>query len=126
MFENRPMQNLYFNVFAGNDLKNKWDFDYWGLGNREALDFIQKSSGKDKVTINAISFTPLEESVKLLNPNQRESFIFVNDVSKADYVVNNYRMVNKAYEVSLKEFAIYKEFRSGGETYLTIYKKKYP
>jgi hypothetical protein len=124
MFENRPMQNLYFNKFAGKDIKNNWDFDYWGLGNRNALDFIQKNSGARKIKIKAISFTPLEESIKMLNPSQREKFVFIKNVSEADYLINNYRMLPKDYNQLIVGFDVYKQFKSGNETFLTIYKRK--
>jgi hypothetical protein len=124
MIENRPMQNLYFNVFAGQNLKDRWDFDYWGLGNRNALKFILENTEEEKVKIKTLSFTPLEESIKMLDPKERRRFIFVDNMGEADFLVDNYRMTNKNFEKTLSDFQIYKQFKSGGEIFLTIYSKK--
>jgi hypothetical protein len=124
MYENRPMQNLYFNTFAGEDLRNRWDFDYWGLGNLEALEYIVNNDSAEKVTVNALSFTPLFESTKMLDPISRSRIKIVDSQEDADYLLDNYRIPKTSIEISEKRnFALYKNFSIGTEVYLTLYKR---
>jgi len=124
MYQNRPMQNLYFNILAGEDLKNRWDFDYWGLGNRIALNYLIKNDKRKVITIYATSFTPLFESTKMLDANSRSKIQVVNNIEKADYLLDNYRIPRVKIDGQLKEnYPLYKNFKVGKEVYLTLYKR---
>ncbi len=42
MIQNHPLQNLYFNQFAG-DWNRRFEVDYWGLSNKQALERVLKN-----------------------------------------------------------------------------------
>lgn len=51
MYLNHPLQNLYFNIFAGRNWNYSFEVDYWGLANRIAL---QKILSRDSDNLIAI------------------------------------------------------------------------
>lgn len=51
MHSNHPLQNMYFNTFAGKEWITSYEADYWGLANRIALDKILKSDNRDNLLI---------------------------------------------------------------------------
>lgn len=51
MHSNHPLQNLYFNTFAGKEWVNSYEVDYWGLANRMALDKVLKSDNRENLLI---------------------------------------------------------------------------
>lgn len=127
MYENRPMQNLYFNILAGNDFKNRWDFDYWGLGNLIALNHIISNDNREVVTINTLSFTPLYESTKMLDSGSRLRLEIIDSQEKADYLLDNYRIPRVQIESRIRsDYTLHKNFTVGGEVFLTLYKRKGP
>lgn len=124
MYKNRPVQNLYFNVLAGEDLKNRWDFDYWGLGNRIALNYLIENDRRKVVSVYTLSFTPLFESTKMLDADSRSKIQIVNSQEKADYLLDNYRIPRVVIEREIQEnYVLYKNFKVGEEVYLTLYKR---
>ena len=42
MIKHHPFQNVYFNMLAGKEIEKKFEMDYWGLSNKQALDYILK------------------------------------------------------------------------------------
>jgi hypothetical protein len=102
MLENRPLQNVYFNQFAGQNIRERWEMDYWGLANRKTLDFLTKHDSSSKITIYLASATPLFRSLDLLEKSQANRIEIVSDVNRAKYVFTNYRDVkirnNKLFE----------------------------
>ena len=106
MFENRPLQNVYFNQFAGQNIREQWEMDYWGLANRKTLDFLTKHDSSSKITIYLASATPLFRSLDLLEKSQANRIEIVSDVNEAKYVFTNYRDVkirnNKLFEGEFK------------------------
>ena len=91
MLENRPLQNVYFNQFAGQNIRERWEMDYWGLANRKTLDFLTKHDSSSKITIYLASATPLFRSLDLLEKSQANRIEIVSDVNQAKYVFTNYR-----------------------------------
>lgn len=120
-----PIQNIYFNSFAGKDWKNKFELDYWGLGNREALQFIVNNDASSQITLSADSSTPLERSVMMLDKNDASRIIIVDKQSQPLYLLTNYRQV--ADKDDSKYFVDYDLFYRRevlGETILSVYKRK--
>lgn len=102
MLENRPLQNVYFNQLAGQNIRERWEMDYWGLANREMLDFLTHYDSSSRITIYVASATPLFRSLELIEKSQASRIEIVSDVNKAKYVYTNYRDVkvrnNKLFE----------------------------
>lgn len=51
MIKNHPLQNLYFNFFAGNNWSSSFETDYWGLANIKALDKILALENEENILI---------------------------------------------------------------------------
>ena len=91
MVQNRPLQNLYFNQFAGKDVKENWVMDYWGLSNKMALEYILARDNSKEIKFAAGSDMELWRSFKLLDSNNQARVKYVTDVNSADYIITNYR-----------------------------------
>jgi hypothetical protein len=122
---NNPRQNLYFNAFAGNDISDNWEMDYWGLSNESALRYILENDQRSKITVQEVSFTPLEVSSKMLNETEQSRLIFQrNKTLSADYIVNNFRSGStESIPTTFAGYMSLKKFKVDGFTYLEILKR---
>ena len=85
MIKNHPYQFVYFNKFAGKNVENYFELDYWGTSNRSALTYIANNDKKDKLKVYVLSNSPYHYSLLLLNKNDRKRIKFENDMNNADY-----------------------------------------
>ena len=123
-----PYQNIYFNSLVENKANKYFEIDYWGLANREALEFIIKDKNNgDLVTIRTASFTPLNYSKKIINIDE-DTYKFEGTThANQDYIFTNYHYEkNPKYE---KKYLIPKNYqkvftiRRGSIIINEIYKK---
>ena len=91
MIRAHPMQNVYFNVLAGSDWRRTYEVDYWGLGNRAALEYLLAHDPSPTFTLRSESFTDLGNALLLLRPADRARVRIVDKDQPARYVLNNYR-----------------------------------
>jgi hypothetical protein len=125
MLIHNPMQNLYFNFLAGSNNVKNWEMDYLGLGNKRSLEYIVKNETKPIISIGVISFTPLDMSVRMLDPEFRSRFEFIEPSKKPDYLYNNFRGVKDSdYSEFLKDYRLFYSFDSQGSKYIEIWKLK--
>ena len=89
MIKAHPLQNVYFNPLAGKNWKENFDVDYWGLANRQALEYILEHDDRSVIRVWAASFTPL--FLKQLFSEQSNRIVAVSKVESADYILTNYR-----------------------------------
>ena len=89
-FKNHPFQFVYFNPIFKSQTKNKFDLDYWGMSNKFVLQKILKMNKNQPFKVATISFTNLNDSLRVLPSNEREKISIVYSVNQADYVINNY------------------------------------
>jgi len=124
MILNNPNQNLYFNSLAGREnLERRWEMDYSGLSNKQALDYIFSQESKELITVSVVSFTPFEVSLKAF-PEEFEDRIKVVELEKSpDYIVNNYRMVKEPFK-GIDGYEIAKKFSVDNSIYLEIWSKR--
>jgi hypothetical protein len=85
-----PFQNVYFNIITKNYVQNKFDLDYWGLSNTNALNFIINSNNKFPVKVATISFSNLNQSLLKVKKTDRNKIIIVDDPNEADFLITNY------------------------------------
>jgi len=85
-----PFQNVYFNIIAKKYAQDKFDLDYWGLSNINALNFIIKSNNKFPVKVATISFSDLSLSLLKVKKSDRNKIIIVDDPNEADFLITNY------------------------------------
>lgn len=125
MYKNRPLQNVYFNILAGKDIRKDWEMDYWGLSNLEALQLVVQSDSRLRIKVATGSSTELFRSSKLLPKGDSERLIFVEDWDDADYLVTNYRGVKPASDILYEEgfIVMYRKLVGYANVY-TIFKKQ--
>lgn len=127
MWREHPFQHVYFNRLAGADVGSRFELDYWGLSNRQGLDYILKTDPSDTITIAAVSFTPLADAGTILRADDRKRIKYTADPASARYLFTNYRMVRDpvAQRHALgEEHDPYYEIKVGGDAILTIYRRK--
>ena len=126
MYKNHPFQYAYFNFLAGKNFNEKFEMDYYGVSNKNALEYIIDREDK-KVKIYNLNTTDLYLSKKILKKEIRETIDIVHNANNADYITNNYTdwrgetMPTKF--VVPKNFKIMYEIKVDDVTINTIYKK---
>ncbi|HEY9210671.1 MAG TPA: glycosyltransferase family 39 protein [Methylotenera sp.] len=120
-----PLQNIYFNFLIGNDWKNKFELDYWGLGNREALQYIVDNDPSPTITVGADSATPLNRAVIMLDKKDATRIVLSDKESKPLYLLTNYRLViDKDDRKYSNDYDLFYQKIVFGETILSVFKRK--
>jgi hypothetical protein len=98
MFQHHPLQNLYFNQFSG-DWNRKFEVDYWGLANKQAL---------EKILINNPSATvvawpgyayqwpggwqlPFTQNLKILDANDQSRIRIPETKNESIYIITSHQ-----------------------------------
>ncbi len=103
MCQVHPMQNVYFNPLAGRKLRARFELDYWGLGNRQALEYILAHDPSPQISVQAGSATPVLMSQLLLTPEERSRLVVVDtNAAIPHYVLTNYRCITDVDDVSYR------------------------
>ena len=127
IYKYHPHQYVFFNPLFKNYVYEKIELDYWGLTNRSALEFISNSDERNEIKIATVSFTSLENTLYIMNKNDRKKFIVVHDLYRADYVIDNYRKKwNKTPGIDLmeKKFKKIYDLKIDGVIISSIYKEE--
>lgn len=93
MIENHPYEYVYFNAFAGRnyqEIKKRYEMDYWGLSYFQALDYLSHSDKSPNIKVY-VDNTPGRLNAIMLPANQMQRFTFVESFDVADYFLTNYR-----------------------------------
>ncbi len=118
-----PLQNVYFNSLIGKDWKDKFDIDYWGVGNHIMIKNILSKDKRKNITICPISETPLRYSLKIINPEDKKRMSVSCD-KNPDYLLNNFYQIKKNDNIDLSNYKIEDELKLLGEQIIIIYKVK--
>ena len=118
-----PLQNVYFNIFAGKNWKTKFDVDYWGLGNQLALEYILNHDNRSKITVFAGSDIDLSIAFVILSPAQRERLVRVNTIDTANYVITNYRLNLTDYSKDKNKFNLVYENIISDEVITSVFQR---
>lgn len=84
-----PHQNSYFNILAGKGAHKNFDTDYWGLGNKQAIEKILKEEKILPIKVASASQVSLENSMDIFDANNKKKVI-VTTIFEADYIIDNY------------------------------------
>ena len=126
MIKNHPYQNVYFNFLPGKNIETKFELDYWGLSNKQALEFILKNDSKPIIKIGAAGPISLENSKQILSPLDKKR-ITISENEESDYIIDNYITWNGKYKKERhkipKNFKTYKEIFVSGKRIISIYKR---
>jgi hypothetical protein len=125
MWMAHPFQNVYFNILAGTDLRSRYDLDYWGLSNRNALEYILKNDQREVIYVRADSWTPLGVSFDMIDAQDRNRLRYSEDQSLSRYVVTNYRLVENPNDAKYaKDYDLFYQIRVDDEVILSVFRRK--
>jgi hypothetical protein len=120
---NHPYQFSYFNIFAGQDIRYRFDVDYWGVGNRRALEDLLKKDQRSHITIYPVSLTVLHNSFMLLPENMRSRVSLAKSAEESNYILTNYRNIKESDDQKLKAlYPIFYQIKVDSEPIITIYR----
>ena len=112
MIKDHPYQNIYFNFLAGKNIGTKFELDYWGLSNKQALEYILKNDSKSVIKIGSAGPISLENSKQILSSLDKKR-VMISENIESDYIIDNYinwygKYKKKRHEIP-NNFTIYKE-----------------
>ena len=125
-YKNHPYQFVYFNPIFKSLTKDKFDLDYWGISNRSILEKIYNLSNKDNIKITTISYTNLNDSLRILDPEIRNKISIVYDLREADFVIDNHIKkwnTTPGEETLKRNFSIVYNLIIDGNIINTVYKR---
>ena len=126
MIKDHPHQNVYFNFLAGKNIQTKFELDYWGLSNKQALEYILKNDSKNVIRIGSAGPISIENSKQILSSLEKNR-ISISKNLESDYIIDNYINWYGAYKKKRHEipnnFKIYKEIFVSGKRIISIYKR---
>ncbi len=127
MIKAHPFQHAYFNQLVANRLLPTFELDYWGLTNLQALKVILAHDSRKRITIAPIGATALEQSILMLERDERLRVIAVLPGNDPDYFITNYRFFESRKSQMLIEqpgHTIFYEINLDKRRLLTIFKKR--
>lgn len=115
MYKNHPFQMVYFNSIAGKNLQDKFEHDYWGLSNKNAIKNILKKDTREIIKIYGISGTRLDYTVKFyLNPISQKRLKIVKNINEADYIISIYNGKLRRKDILKNKYKIFNEIEVDG------------
>ena len=108
--QNHPYQYVFLNSFSQKYF-NKFEKDYWGVSNLDAIKFILSKDKKDKITIVGVENSRIDFSLMMLSKNEKKrinlkKFDEVNK-SQVDYYISHF---NDEYDTNYYKNSGYKIF----------------
>jgi hypothetical protein len=134
MIQAHPLQNVYFNRLAGQNLNTRFDVDYWGLSHREGLEYILAQDSSPEIAIGSLNGNFLYHSFAIIDQQERERLTYVEgdslDELKAEagdlplYLFNNYKhLKDQENPASDPNLSVYYERKVDQTVILTIYRR---
>ena len=133
IIKSHPMQNVYFNFIVGDNWKNKFDLDYWGLGTHLVLRDILINDTSEKITVCQKSYMALNTTLRILDQSDKKRIKLQcsydnSHTQKAnnepDYLIDNYYRSFNIKNIDLNKYEIFNELKVFDETIITVYKNK--
>ncbi len=122
MWMAHPNQNVYFNFFAGKEFSKSFDMDYWGLSNRQALEYILEQDKRPEVRVWAGSAMQLDRGLLLMEKEERGRVLIVTDKNIADYIITNYRLNFTDYGSGIHNSSLFYQLKIDGQAILSVFK----
>lgn len=128
IISNHPYQYVFFNKFAGNDWDKKFEMDYWGISNVDALKFILKNDHNDSINLYGLGNTSIPQAFALIESKDSNRLNKVPSVLSADYVITNYRFLGQnetavELEKIKHSFVLVHEIKVDGKSIASVFKK---
>jgi hypothetical protein len=108
MVKNHPYEHLYFNRFAGKDMKEikqRFELDYWGLSYRQALEYIVRTDSSPRIRVFPFTY-PGRVNTAMLSPRDRARIDLVFSPDEADYVTTTYRSHPQDYPLAHEVYSV--------------------
>jgi hypothetical protein len=126
MWRTHPLQNVYFNVFAGTNLKANYELDYWGLSTRGAVEYVLAHDPSGSINVREANYMALKASLMLLTPKDRRRLRVTTDENIPHYAFTNNNRPNLGNTKLQEHYDLFYEFKVDGEAILSIFKRKAP
>lgn len=101
-----PFENVYFNCLAGKqtpeNLRSKWELDYWGNSYYQALEYIVQHDTASEINVQVVGLVG-EENAWLLKPGDRKRIHFTDGTPSPNYFVGWYKDMSQDYSFENKE-----------------------
>lgn len=121
IINNFPHEQVYFNRLAGKDMqqvKSKYELDYWGLSYLAGLKYIAKNDSSSVINIYGAN-EPCAYNFAMLSFEDKHRLRMVESLEDANYFLTNYRWHKEPYEHK----NVYFEVKQGNASILTVFKK---
>lgn len=123
MIYSHPYEYAYFNPMGKINSENNFEQDYWGVTQRDALQYICDQD--DSEYIKVWMYAP-DICRYLLDEEDQKRIIVTNPEESADYlVIPQIRPGVENSVGSMEMFEVYHEIKLEGRTLCTVYRKKY-
>ena len=120
--KNHSFQYVYFNQIKNKILRTNFDLDYWGLSEKNALEYILKNDLSDQININSISdYSWIRGSISMLNKQNQKRIKLVN-INDANYLIDR-SLFSKKENLALSSYSIYYEVIVDNSPIIRVYKK---
>lgn len=116
-----PLEYVYFNSFvsrADENIRYKFDMEYWGLGYRKGLEYILAHDTASSIRISH-GAGPIFDNVGILTREQRKRITLVAENENPDYFITVFRYHPEDYDYYHNIFYNYRILNS---TVLRVYK----
>jgi hypothetical protein len=115
-----PYGAYYFNSLAGNNIRNKFDLDIWGISYRAGLEYILTHDQREKISIS-IATGPGAYYLTVLRKEDRDRFILIPIKQFPDYVLT----IHRHLELMEREYPNEVFFvKAGNEKIMSVFKLK--
>jgi len=123
IMRSHPHQNVYFNMTVGQDIKTKFEVDYWGLSSRQALQQIVDYDKRPIIAVWAGSWIPLKNGKLLLERNDSDRLHVVDKEELADYVITQYRSNLTDYGGGSRAYKLFYQIEIDNEAIISVFKR---
>lgn len=125
MWRAHPLQNVYFNVLAGTNLKARYELDYWGLSTRGALEYVLAHDTNGSIEVAEANYLSLAGNIWLLRSRDRRRLRVTEAENIPHYVLtNNYSFVRDIRNGKQREhYDLFYEVKVDGEVILSVFKR---
>ena len=121
MVKSHPLQNTFFNEFAGDNLKHRFELDYWGLSSKDIQEYILANDSRPYIKVFANGQFSIDDAKLILNKEQGSRIIPTKLIKDADYAMTNYR--NPGLDLSANaSFSSFQDLKIGTEIIASSHK----
>jgi len=116
MVQMHPLQNLYFNALAPAQVEQKFETDYWSLGQRRGLEWVLAHDTRPRITFFSNRMYPTMLGHQLLPPAERARLVPVDSMAEADYF-----LTTTSFPSAEPALPLLATLRADGVPFLRIY-----